>query len=719
MTNSIGRRMFLTTATAVAAAAVVGSQAGDGSAPGPEGDARFAPEPVAAVVPDPRLAPVRHVVVLMQENRSFDHYYGMLKGVRGFGDHAVIDLPGTTSAPSGRTVFQQPRGSGFLYPWPLSASPNSWERSECKVDGGGHSWSDQHNAWNGGRMNNWYAAKSSTGLTMGHMSRADIPFNYALADAYTICDAYHCSSMTGTGPNRNYLWSGSIGAGLAGANQVNSNGGDFRRKGQNWQTYAEALELAGRSWKVYQVYDKSGSKNYGDNALEYFAPFMTADASKDGTGNQALWQRGVAGVPYSGGDVADALVAAFRSDVLGGRLPEVSWIVTDYANSEHPAASPSVGATVAQRILSALNENQEIFNSTVFLLTYDENDGFFDHVPPAVPANTGDTTEYVNGQPIGLGFRVPMIIASPWTRGGKVNSQVFDHTSVLRFLEQWTGVACPNISAWRRAVCGDLTSAFDFANPVFGPLPAFPSPVPAGHALMTGAACGSQSAPTAPANGGSRPVQEPGNKTACPLPYQPNAYLDRYEGTSPTGTQKIWVGIENLGQQATSAAHFAAYANAYRSGGPWQYTVGPNAATSDFFNIGSGFGAGRYDLTVTGPNRFLRRFQGNTAGANGRYARVRTSFTAQGGDPLALRFELRNDHPTLAATFTLLSNNYRSGSWSYTVAAGQSADHFAHPVPDAAGWYDYTVSVQYDAAWSQRFIGHVENGLPSRTGSVL
>ncbi|MFD5082765.1 phosphocholine-specific phospholipase C [Kitasatospora sp. NPDC058406] len=711
MERRIGRRKFLVGATAAAAATGAGWPV-----LGRAGAAQAVPAAAVQGAVDPRLAPVKHVVILMQENRSFDHYFGLLKGVRGFGDHSVVDLPGSTSAPSGRTVFQQPKGSGSILPWPLSGGSNTWERSECKVDGGGHAWSDQHNAWNGGRMNNWYAAKSSTGMTMGYHSRADIPFNYALADAYTICDAYHCSSMTGTGPNRNYLWSGSIGAGLPGANRVSHNGGDFRRSGQNWQTYAQALQLAGIDWKVYQVYDKAGDRNYGDNALEYFAPFMTSDPAKDGTGDKALWQRGVAGVPYSGGDVADALVAALRADVAAGTLPKVSWIVTDYANSEHPSASPSVGATMTKRVLEALDTNQDIFNSTVFLLTYDENDGFFDHVPPAVPANTGDTTEHVNGLPIGLGFRVPMTIVSPWTRGGRVNSQVFDHTSVLRFLEAWTGVQCPNISAWRRAVCGDLTSAFDFDNPVFGPLPALPAVVPAGHSLMTGTACSTTSAPTPPASG-TLPAQEPGNKAACALPYQTNAYLDRYEGTDAGGTQKIWVAIENLGAQATGAAHFAAYANAYRGGGPWQYTVGPNAATADFFNIGGGYGSGKYDLTVVGPNRFLRRFKGNTGAGRGRYARVKSWF-APHNDPVALWFQLRNDSPADTAVFTITSNHYRTGTWTYTVGPGQAVDDYFNQVSNGQGWYDFTVTVNNDPAWSQRFVGHIETGRPSTTGSV-
>ncbi|MET9253960.1 phosphocholine-specific phospholipase C [Streptomyces sp. NPDC003717] len=711
MDPRIARRTFLASASAMTAAtaAGLGSPSRRGPSTGPVAE---------AVAVDPRLAPVRHVVILMQENRSFDHYFGTLRGVRGFGDHAVLDLPGSRKGPSGRGVFQQPRGRGSLHPWPLSAGSGGWASAQCKVDGGGHSWRDQHDAWHGGRLDRWYAAKGRTGMTLGHHTRADLPYLHALADAYTVCDAYHCSVLSGTGPNRAYLWSGSIGAGLPGAGRARFDGADFRRQQLDWTTYAEQLGSAGISWKVYQVHDRDAEKNYGDNALEYFAPFMTADPAEDGKGDQELWRRGVAGVPYRGGDVADAILSALRADVRGGTLPQVSWIVTDYANSEHPSASPGLGATFTKRVLEALATDQGVLDSTVFLLTYDENDGFFDHVPPPVPADTTDRTEYVAGAPIGLGFRVPMIIASPWTRGGRVDSQVFDHTSVLRFLERWTGVRCPHISAWRRAVCGDLTSAFDFDHPVFGPLPGLPAAVPAGKPVMTGAACAATSAPTAPTGTGVRPAQEPGNKAACALPYQVNAYLDRYEGTDPRGIQKVWLALANQGEPATSAAHLAAYANAWRGGGPWQYTLAPDAATGDFFHIGRGFGKGRYDLTVTGPNRFLRRFRGDTSTPTGRHTRARSWFADHEGTT-ALWFELINDHPGRTALFTAAANNYRAGTWTYRVGAGQRTADFFQQLVHCHGWYDFTLTVDHDPHWSQRFIGHIENGLTSRTGSIV
>jgi phospholipase C len=115
---------------------------------------------------------------------------------------------------------------------------------------------------------------------------------------------------------------------------------------------------------------------------------------------------------------------------------------------------------VASKI-DAIAANPDVWAKTVFILNYDENDGLFDHVPPPVPRQ-GTPHEMVDGLPIGGGFRVPCILVSPWTAGGWVCSEQFDHTSVLQFLEKFTGVREPNITEWRRRTFGDLTSAFRF-----------------------------------------------------------------------------------------------------------------------------------------------------------------------------------------------------------------------------------------------------------------
>ncbi len=670
-------------ASAAAGAAVAGTAAGAGASPAA----------AAAAGATGTLADARHIVILMQENRSFDHYFGMLKGVRGFADRATVQLPG------GYSVFNQPNLLGRQYPWQFSATKPAGgadpERlAQCNGDLA-HGWSDQHKAWNNGKMDSWVAAKGNV-RTLGYLTRADIPFHYALADNWTVNDAYHCSVLSATGPNRTYHWSGQIDpAGTAGGPAYD--GGD--ESGLKWQTYAEALEAAGVSWKVYQ----NASDNYGDNALAYFTEFSGAPAGS------ALAVKGMGSVPKATGRTPDDIVAAIRADVLAGTLPQVSWIVPDQASSEHPYATPADGAHFVHEVMDALNADPAVFDSTILFLNYDENDGFFDHVPPPV-APAGTAGEFYNGVNIGLGFRVPMIAISPWSRGGWVSSETSDHTSVLRFLEKWTAAVgrpatCPNISAWRRKVTGDLTGMFDFAAPVYG-MPALPDT----SQTIGLAACGPLPNPAPVDN--RLPVQEPGTRPARALPYQPVVNLDHLEFGSG-GVTKVWIAMANQGSAST---HFAAYANAHRSGGPWQYTVDPAGSTSDFFNCGTGYGAGEYDLTVVGPNRFLRRFTGDATAAGKTAAVTATYAPAPDTGKLALWFKLANGGSS-AVTFTVTSHAYRTdGPWTYTVAAGAStSDHF-NAVAYTGGWYDFTVTVSGDASWSQRFTGHLETGAPSVSG---
>jgi phospholipase C len=686
MVPPVSRRTFLGTAAAV------GATLGLDGLPG----AAAAHAATTGTVAD-----VQHVVVLMQENRSFDHYFGSLRGVRGFDDRAAIQISG------GNSMFNQPNGSGRQYPWQLSNTNTWWwgttkeELAQC--DGSlDHSWSTQHGAWNGGKMDGWVSAKG-TSRTMGFLNRSDIPFHYALADAYTVCDAYHCSILSATGPNRTYLWSGMIDpAGVAGGPAYD--GGD--ESGLSWQTYAEALQSAGVSWKVYQ----NASDNYGDNALAYFKQFANASASS------ALYQRGMGSVP-STGSTPDDIAAAIRADVAAGVLPRVSWVVASQAFSEHPDAPPNDGAHFVNLVIQALAADPATFNSTVLFLNYDENDGFFDHVPPPVAAS-GTANETTQGAPIGLGFRVPMVVVSPWTRGGWVDSHVYDHTSVIRFLETWTATlgtpaVCPNISAWRRQVCGDLTGAFDFANPVYG-LPSLPST----STTIGQSFCNAQINPSPATN--SMPTQETGTRSARALPYQPNACVSKLEFDA-NNQILLWITMANQGAQAKASAHFAAYANAYRTGGPWQYTVGPSSngvdgSTSDFFDIGANYGNGAYDLTVTGPNRFLRRFTGNATTA-GKTAEATTSYaTAPNTGAQALWITMTNSGTT-TATFTVTANHYRTdGPWTYQVAPGTSTADYFNAVTIANGWYDFTVTVNTDTTWTRRVTGHIETGTASISG---
>ncbi len=377
---------------------------------------------------------IKHVVLLMQENRSFDHYFGTLAGVRGFADPSALTLA------SGKSVFYQPDAvnpSGYLLPFHLDTRKSSAQ----KIPSTSHAWAVQHQAWNGGKMDQWLPAhRKADGpngpYCMGYYNREDIPFQFALAEAFTICDTYHSSVMGPTWPNRMYWMTGTIDPDGLHGGPILSN--TAPPGGYTWTTYAERLEQAGISWKVYQQKD-----NYGCNLLETFKVFREA---KKGS---PLYAKGM-----ERGDEGE-----FEHDAANDRLPAVSWIIPTSYQSEHPDYMPADGAAFVAGKLDAIAANPDVWAKTAFILNYDENDGIFDHVPPPVPP-AGTPHEFVNGVPIGGGFRVPCIIISPWTTGGWVCSQPFDHTSVLQFLEQFTGVREPNISDWRRSTFGDLTSAF-------------------------------------------------------------------------------------------------------------------------------------------------------------------------------------------------------------------------------------------------------------------
>ena len=668
--GEITRRTFLATTGAAAALAGLGATAG------------------TARAATGTIADVKHVVVLMQENRSFDHYFGTLKGVRGFADRATIQLGG------GYSVFNQANGSGRQYPFALRGTASNAETlAQCQGDIS-HSWSDQHAAWNQGKMDSWMAAKNKIGC-LGYLDRADLPLHYALADAYTICDAYHCSGLTATGPNRTFLFSGMIDAAGQYGSPAND-GGD--ESGLTWQTYAETLQNAGISWRVYQ----NAKDNFGDNALAYFKQFTSAPAGSP------LHDRGMGSVPAKTGSTPDDILAAIKADVLAGTLPQVSWVVTDQITSEHPIGPPVNGERFVSGLLQALAADPNTLDSTVLFLNYDENDGFFDHVPPPSPV-AGTAGEFVGATPVGLGFRVPMLVISPWSRGGWVDSEVFDHTSVIRFLETWsTAIGTPAISqyisAWRRSVCGDLTSAFDFANPVHG-LPALPTP----GAVISGLTCAVLPNPSPKTN--ALPAQETGTKPARALPYQSNASISSWYYSGGTVQLNI-----TMADDGAKAAHFAVYANNFRTGGPWQYTVPAGGSTTDFFNCGTSFGNGNYDLTVVGPNRFLRRVQGNANSASKNVeARSRIAVTSSTGK-LALWLDFVNGSGA-AATYTVTSNNYRTdGPWTYQVPAGQTVSDYFNAVAYNGGWYDFTVTVSADSTWSRRFSGHIETGAASVTG---
>jgi phospholipase C len=414
------------------------------------------------------LADIEHVVILIQENRSFDHYLGSYRGVRGFADPSVMRLDDG----SGLSVLAQPGYPGgfrgdHLYPFHL----DSFHNGECTNDIN-HSWAPQHAYWNGGRLDGFVRGHIAVDgaadgpLTMGYYTRRDLPFLYALADAFTVCDRYHCSVIGPTDPNRLYSMAASLDpAGTHGGPILSTSGTRVERVGRlTYTTMPEQLEARGISWKVYSTPDG----NLGDNVLPYFRGIVA---------NPALAARAL--VPTFPG--------TFEVDCALGTLPQVSWLLAPLVQSEHPPAPPELGAVAIALALAALTGNPALWARTALFVTYDENGGFFDHVPPPVPP-PGTPGEFLSTSPlppdaggvtgpIGLGFRVPMLVVSPLSRGGLVCSDVFDHTSLLRFIETRFGAEVPNLTAWRREAVGDLTTAFHVAGRDDS-VPALPAPSP-------------------------------------------------------------------------------------------------------------------------------------------------------------------------------------------------------------------------------------------------
>jgi phospholipase C len=395
----------------------------------------------------------------MQENRSFDHYFGTLSGVRGFADQNAIK-----TGFNGKSVFYQPdpatasggNPDGYLLPWHLDTETTSAQA----IPSTSHAWSVQHEALNitvgpagaatTALNNNWLPAHlEADGVdhgpyTMSYYERQDIPFHFALAETFTLLDGYHCSLIGPTWPNRMYLMTGTIDPTGANGGPIISNVVPSPTTGEpyTWKTYPERLTEAGISWRIYQEED-----DYGTNQMEWFAAYQNAKP----------------GSPLYEGALTIHSPDRFEWDCKNGKLPTVSWIIPTSGQSEHPAYLPASGADFLASKLEAVASNLDLWAKTAFIINYDENDGLFDHVvPPLPPAGTAD--EFVDGLPIGGGVRVPAFVVSPWTVGGYVASENFDHTSVLQFLEQVTGVRETNISAWRREAFGDLTSAFGFSN---------------------------------------------------------------------------------------------------------------------------------------------------------------------------------------------------------------------------------------------------------------
>ena len=806
-----------------------------------------------AIEPEPgsTYLDAEHIVILMQENRSFDHALGTLQGVRGFNDPRAVRLA------NGNSVFVQTDAAGNSYaPWRLDIRDTriTWMGSVP------HSRHSQVDAWNEGHHNGWLEAKRShtpeyadLPLTMGHYTREDLPFYYALADAFTVCDQNYCSVMTSTTPNRSYFWTGTVRDEQRIGSKVYMRNEEIERGGMIWKTYPERLLEAGISWKFYQnELTNSGGlsdeeqtwlSNFGCNLLENFSAYnveaypgstlkmqeelasltqqtraleQKLSAEKDthsaaqlrtrlesrrsdieklkgalANSGEARYkelteqQRALhnaafvtnAGDPHyrtlealmfeDGGRQQQMkvpkgdLLHQFRQDVSEGKLPTVSWLSAPEAFSDHPT-SPWYGAWYVSEVMDILTKNPEVWKKTIFILTYDENDGYFDHAPSFVAADpkrpstgrasvgvdTGIEYTYAEDElkqgvsekearsgPIGMGFRVPMIIASPWSRGGWVNSQLFDHTSTLMFLEHFTQhkydkkVKEENISAWRRSISGDLTSAFRPYNPKESKLDfldrdkfvvsiqqARYREVPSNYKKLNLAQI--QEINDNPLHAQFTSYQEKGIRPSCSLPYELYA-----EGNLNAGNTKfeLWMkaGNDVHGKRAAGAP-FNVYLRNTRGGTAAgkgmmvaTYAVKPGDTLHEEFPL-SLFTDARYSIDVHGPNGFYRSFTGDFHAST---VQVHTVYEREGslltGNVLVL---LRNPGERPLAV-TVRDNSYKTGSVIKIIAAADQSSIVLN-LKQSYGWYDFTVKAKGSKA-ELHFAGRVETGHPSFSDPLM
>ncbi|KAL4400236.1 phospholipase C [Malassezia pachydermatis] len=444
---------------------------------------------VAAALAAPVLADdltnIKHIVLFMQENRAFDHYFGTMAGVRGFQDpnahisnntgkdvfhqpvNKTMDLKVSGAAP---VDYSPPSNVSELLPWYLPHQGGDWsDRVQCML-AGSNSWQQNHAAWNEGNIDRW--AMNNTPYSLGYLKRADIPVHFALAENFVVADAYHEAQIASTDPNRVTWFSTSINANGSSVGGDTSKGGTVLENNRDpycligadgakyscrplyWKTVPEYLSEANIDWKLYQDYD-----NFGDNTLVEWRQYQLAAKNKTDLARRAL--------SYDG-------IQSFYKDAKEGTLPEVSYIVGPQYLSEHPPYTPQDGAWFQRNVANAVM-NGKNWNETALIIMYDETGGWADHVM-APHASKGTPGEWIQDPftkegkdaPTGPGFRLPFYIISPYTRNGGVFTEVSSHESQTLFLEKWAkAIGKPfhvnEMNKWRREQLSDLVKAFDFS----------------------------------------------------------------------------------------------------------------------------------------------------------------------------------------------------------------------------------------------------------------
>ncbi|QDZ14857.1 alkaline phosphatase family protein [Humibacter ginsenosidimutans] len=649
----------------------------------------------AAALPDGfkgDISDVKHVVILIQENRAFDHYYGALPGVRGFDDKQALRFP------NGTDVFSQPNGTAVVKPTRVTTVAGT-------TTGLDHSYSGGLSAWSTGRYNNWVGSKGAA--TMQYVTGEEIPWQWSLASAYTICDNWHCSLMGPTTPNRLYHWTGT-------SNGVTDNGGESNGT-RTWQTYPEVLQAAGVSWRTYVDNSNNGSSwvgDYTDNPIRGFAAFTTsgstatdvanrADAVKNAPGTGLVWRAG--SEPYAASGAAnndsDANLDAVLADFIAAcqpqaehPLPQVSWIVAPYGWCEHPSANPEHGAHFSNKVIQTLQSNEELWKSTLLIMTFDENDGYFDHVLPPY-AEAGTAGEYSGSTPLGYGARVPGILVSPWTRGGWVSTETFDHTSIIRFLENWTtAIGTPALSTtitpWRRGISGDLTSAMDFAHPVFD-TPSLPDTEALVQIARAGGTIGTQ-VPAAD-------KWEGGTLQHRPLSYHPHGTFaeDRASGT-------VTANLSLVGGPDGKAVSLQAFPDAYQTFSNTPHTV--SATNPAAYSWDATAYDGRYAFTVYGPDGFVRSHHGTVLPAGQNNAGVpRVDVDLATGTTPTVQLALHNDG-LQQVRYVVTANDFEGGTKTVWVLPGQTV---RLTWPTSEGYYDIAITADTGTGWQHRYAGRI------------
>jgi phospholipase C len=659
------------------------------------------------------LRDIKHVVILMQENRSFDHYFGTLRGVRGFGDRFPVPLE------SGHPVWIQSNGRREVAPFHLD--PSSF--NALLAPSTPHSFADSQGAWNQGKFGFWPLYKKDN--SMGYYRREDIPFQVALAEAFTLCDAYHCSITSGTDPNRITFWSGSNFNPLLAARGINCTDRDsepdnlrcwianpekdlwpvpgytYKDTAFEWPTLPDLLGAAGVSWRIYQ--DPNDNWTGAMHGGLAFASFRNA---KPGSQNYAQ-------------GMSHWTLEHLASHVRDGSLPAVSWVLPPRAFSEHPGApsSPQKGAHFTEQVLNALTANPEVWSRTAFLLTFDENDGLFDHLPPPAPPSfrpdgsmAGKSSLALDGEyfsdperkhldprdttsglllPYGLSARVPMYVISPWSKGGWVCSQTFDHTSLALFLEKRFGLEVPNVSPWHRAVCGDLVSAFDFSGGKDAAMVSLPATADWQAREADQLSRGGYVVPET-----HQPLfQERGIRPSRALPYE--LHVDAVK----LGEANISLTFSNTG---SAGAVFHVYDRLNLADIPRRYTVEPGKMLSDEWDLTRT--GGIHDLWVYGPNGFVRVFAGRPDSGLAALECTLIPIRSSG----AVVVKLSNSGGAFCE-LEIVDEAYGRPVRLLTLAPDEEREEL-FDLADSGAWYDLVVRPAQGAGFHRRFAGRVETG---------